>query len=183
MAYEDSDYPGAIDTFRTQENIPGQTFDNTKSTTIFAEDFEKLQNAVLALENSLGADLKNIYPVGSVYINANDDTSPATLLGFGTWSPIGAGRVLVGQDIADTDFDTLEETGGEKEVTLSVAQMPSHTHSTSLFYTAGSTGSANYSATGPVLNKTARNTEATGGDESHNNLQPYLVVKMWVRTA
>lgn len=60
------------------------------------------------------AVLKAVYPVGSVYVNATDATSPATLLGFGTWTAFGAGRVMVGQDTGDTDFDTLEETRGSK---------------------------------------------------------------------
>jgi microcystin-dependent protein len=67
------------------------------------------------------------FPVGSVFI-AVVDTNPATLLGYGVWLPIAAGRVLVGQDILDPDFDTLEETGGAKTVTLTEAQLPSHTH-------------------------------------------------------
>lgn len=55
------------------------------------------------------------FPVGSVFI-AVVSTNPGTLLGYGTWSAIGAGRVLVGLDSGDTDFDTVEETGGAKTV-------------------------------------------------------------------
>ena len=58
------------------------------------------------------------YPVGAVFI-AVVATSPATLFGFGTWSAIGTGRVLVGIDSADVDFDTVEETGGAKTSTPS----------------------------------------------------------------
>ena len=74
------------------------------------------------------AVLKAVYPVGSVYVNATDATSPATLLGFGTWTAFGAGRVMVGQDTGDTDFDTLEETRGAKTHTLTSAEMPTHLH-------------------------------------------------------
>ena len=52
-------------------------------------------------------------PVGSLYL-AVVNTNPATSLGYGTWAAIGAGRMLVGHDIADPDFDTAEETGGTK---------------------------------------------------------------------
>lgn len=55
------------------------------------------------------------WPVGSVFLSVVS-TDPATLLGVGTWTAIGAGRVLVGIDAGDTDFDTVEETGGSKTV-------------------------------------------------------------------
>jgi hypothetical protein len=55
------------------------------------------------------------FPVGSIFLSAVS-TNPATLLGYGTWSAIGAGRVLIGLDAGDTDFDTLLETGGAKTV-------------------------------------------------------------------
>jgi len=67
------------------------------------------------------------FPVGSVFLSVVS-TNPATLLGYGTWSAIGAGRVLVGLDSGDPDFDTLEETGGAKSITLTEAQIPAHTH-------------------------------------------------------
>ena len=67
------------------------------------------------------------FPVGSVFISVVS-TNPATLLGYGTWSAFGAGRVLVGLDSLDTDFDVAEEIGGAKTHTLSVAEIPAHTH-------------------------------------------------------
>lgn len=70
------------------------------------------------------------FPVGAVFI-AVVATNPATLLGYGTWSAIAAGRVLVGIDSGDTDFDTVEETGGAKTVASagSNAAEAAHTHS------------------------------------------------------
>jgi hypothetical protein len=73
------------------------------------------------------------FPVGSIYLSVVS-TNPGTLLGYGTWSAIGAGRVLVGLDSGDTDFDTVEETGGAKTKAISahagtaVADHASHTH-------------------------------------------------------
>ena len=76
------------------------------------------------------ATIANAYPVGSIYMNCSNATNPGTLLGFGTWSSFGAGRVLIGLDSSDTDFDSAEETGGAKtdSHTLTIAELPSHTH-------------------------------------------------------
>ena len=134
------------------------------------------------------------YPVGSIYMNASDATNPATLLGFGTWVAFGAGRVPVGIDSGDTDFDTAEETGGAKTHTLDLDEMPSHRHGG--IYPAGSTGafSQGFDVDSPVNGSSLGNekfTTYTGGDttdgtqgatQAHNNLQPYIVVHMWKRT-
>jgi len=131
--------------------------------------------------------LAAVYPVGSIYINATNSTNPGTLLGFGTWTAFGAGRVPVGIDSSDTDFDTAEETGGAKTVSLSTSQLPSHTHSIS--YTESGPGGANINATffAGIENNTAgalsHTTGSTGSGSAHNNVQPYIVVYMWKRTA
>lgn len=80
-----------------------------------------------------GGSALDAWPVGSVYI-AIDGTSPATRFGGGTWAAFGAGKVLVGLDSGDTDFDTSEETGGAKTKAISahagaaVADHAAHTH-------------------------------------------------------
>ena len=71
--------------------------------------------------------LNLVYPVGSIYMSANN-VSPQTFLG-GTWVSWGAGRVPVGVSSSDTDFNTAEKTGGEKTHRLSVDEMPWHDHS------------------------------------------------------
>lgn len=63
------------------------------------------------------------FPIGSVFI-AVVDTDPGTLLGYGTWSAIAAGKMLIGLDSGDTDFDTVEETGGAKTKTIAQANLP-----------------------------------------------------------
>lgn len=69
------------------------------------------------------------FPVGSVFIGVVA-TNPATLLGYGTWAAFGAGRVMVGRDANDADFDTAEETGGAKTVAAAGtnASESAHTH-------------------------------------------------------
>jgi hypothetical protein len=71
-----------------------------------------------ALHSHAGGPGGEAFPVGAVFI-AVVSTDPATLLGYGTWSAFGAGRVLVGRDSGDTDFDTAEETGGAKTKAIS----------------------------------------------------------------
>ena len=80
-------------------------------------------------------DISGAWPVGSVFISVVS-TNPGTLLGFGTWNAIAAGKVLIGLDSGDTDFDTVEETGGAKTKTIAQANLPdistgagtAHTH-------------------------------------------------------
>ena len=124
-------------------------------------------------------DLSTVYPVGSIYMNATNATNPATLIGFGTWVAFGAGRVPVGIDSGDTAFDTAEETGGSKTHTLTVDELPAHTHSVP---NSGSQNNSFDSGT-TVGNDVTGTSGSTGGGQAHNNLQPYIVVYMWKRTA
>jgi len=118
------------------------------------------------------------YPVGSIYLNATDNTNPGTLLGFGTWEALGAGRVLVGFNAADGDFDTAEKTGGAKTHTLTTDELAAHTHTASIVtLNSGSSGGAAASGT-----CTYNATNSTGGGQAHNNLQPYITVFIWKRT-
>lgn len=69
----------------------------------------------------------NTYPVGSIYFT-DRSANPSTYMGGGTWVRWGKGRVPVGIDEADGQFDGLEETGGAKTHVLSGAEMPNHNH-------------------------------------------------------
>lgn len=145
--------------------------------------------------------LQLAYPVGSIYMNATVATNPGTLLGFGTWTAFGAGKVPVGIDASDTDFDTAEETGGAKTVTLDIDEMPSHRHGG--IQPSGSAGSNSngFDVDGPAngadtdaYQKFTKYAGGSGSDangtltsagatQAHTNLQPYIVVYMWKRTA
>lgn len=72
------------------------------------------------------------YPVGSIYISVKS-TNPSTYLG-GSWTLQSKGRTLVGVDTTDEDFKTVKKTGGSKNVTLTTAQMPKHTHGEKVLY-------------------------------------------------
>lgn len=138
----------------------------------------------------------SIYPVGSIYTNATNSTNPATLLGFGTWAAFGSARVLIG----DGGGFTAGSTGGSAD-----AIVVSHTHSitdsghTHVFdggnftasgnifqATSGSLGSAiSATSTGSIRSATTgiTGTNSTGSSGTNANLQPYVVVYMWRRTA
>ncbi len=76
--------------------------------------------------NSLKEVVDIMYPIGSIYMSIND-TDPSTLFG-GKWESWGAGRVPVGVNSADTDFNLVEKTGGEKTHKLTTAELAQHSH-------------------------------------------------------
>ena len=140
-------------------------------------------SGTITIGSNTATTLQAVYPVGSIYINAAVSTNPATLLGFGTWVAFGAGRVMVGIDSSDTDFDTAQETGGSKTVTLTTAQLPSHTHTATLMGN-GEDETQDLPAAGDSTNPSrTMTTSATGSGQAHDNVQPYIVVYMWRRTA
>lgn len=127
--------------------------------------------------------LDKIYPVGIV-VTLGVSTNPNTLFGVGTWSAI-AGRVIVGIDAGQTEFDTLNETGGEKTHLLTSAEsgLPAHNHALSN-YNDGTSGNVakSASANNPTGGVTGTNTAADAAS-AHNNLQPYIVKYVWERVS
>jgi hypothetical protein len=83
---------------------------------------------VFVTQAELAAATSGGWPIGSVFLSVVA-TNPATLLGFGTWSAFGAGRMLVGLDSGDGDFDTAEETGGAKTHSHAVGTIAPNAHS------------------------------------------------------
>lgn len=118
-----------------------------------------------------------IYPVGSIYMSAND-VSPQTFLG-GTWQQI-QGQFL----LAASDDYAAGSTGGAAEVALTVDQIPSHSHS---IYSNQGINSADDADNSYAFGKgywiQGAGTSAAGGGQAHNNMPPYLAVYMWQRTA
>ena len=161
----------------------------SKAVTVDAsKDSTGIRNLVVSgtVTSSAGllTSIQAIYPVGSIYINAAVATNPATLFGFGTWVTFGAGRVIVGLNSADSDFDTVQETGGAKTHTLSISEIPSHTHNQPKGLKPP-TNSNDVDITGGSSTTISDNilTDSTGGGNAHNNVQPYIVAYMWRRTA
>lgn len=126
------------------------------------------------------------HPVGSLYFST-DSTNPSQIFG-GTWVAWGAGRVPVGVDTSQTEFNTVEKTGGEKTHKLTVQELASHSHGfqggSALFTQPNQgikgLGPGSYWVEGVGA---IENTSNAGGDQPHNNLQPYITCYIWKRTA
>lgn len=207
----DTEFTAISSAIASKSNINSPAFTGTPTGPTASAGTSTTQFATTAF---VTAALSAVYPVGSIYINAAVSTNPATLLGFGTWTEFGAGKVIVGLDSADALFDTLEETGGSKDATL-----VSHTHTATVstssltgaitgisesFASGGGTASGVFTKTtgNTVSNTPVQNDSGDGGgvtfDASHThtvtnstqgssatnaNVQPFIVVKMWKRTA
>lgn len=168
-----------------------------------------VDGAVTSLASLTATAIQALYPVGSVYTNASNSTNPGSLLGFGTWASLGAGRVLIGAGSNGGQSFTAGSTGGSY-----APSMPSHTHTATdsghTHYianngTRNTTGGtyAGWKGQGGVDNDLASNDQSTAptigttsvtaatitvaatssGDTTTGNLPPYLTVYMWQRTA
>ena len=122
------------------------------------------------------------YPVGAIFTTVTayaDSAAVVTAIGGTTWVAFAAGKMLIGLDSGDTDFDTVEQTGGAKTHTLTIDEMPAHTH--------GYEGHLNIhpGATdgGSAQAPTAKTSDSTGGGTAHSIMNPYIAVYMWKRTA
>ena len=183
----------ASPTFTGSPVLPTGTTATTQSS---SDDSTKL--ATTAFVQDVADVIKSaLFPVGAIY-TATVSTNPATLLGFGSWSAFGAGRVLIGNG----GGFTAGNTGGSAD-----AVVVSHTHT-------GTTNSSNPTASGrldgnvlgsgtpssyPVPTTTTTGspvpwnplnahthtftTDSSGVSGTNANLPPYIVVYMWQRTA
>ena len=193
----DAEYNAIASAVSSKADLNGPTFTGTPSAPTASTGTSSTQIATTAFVQSA---LVGAYPVGSIYMNATVATNPATLLGFGTWAAFGAGKVPVGIDAADTDFNTVEETGGTKD-----AIIPTHNHTATTTSTdaghqhtytryntlEGGTGGSTFWVNGSTQSTsvgyaqiTSTTTVANAGESATGkNLQPYIVVYMWKRTA
>lgn len=167
---------------------------NQNDLTVIKEDISQLQTETTQLNNDvtklMGAftsvtDLTKqlfllMHRVGDIIFSTSDE-NPSTIYG-GTWVAWGKGQVPVGVDTSDSDFNTVEKTGGEKEHTLTVDEMPSHKHDFGQQFatTSSLSGAYGYYMIAGTQTDVIKN---TGGNQPHNNLQPYITCYMWKRTA
>ena len=150
-----------------------------------------------------------VYPVGAIFTTVTayaNSAAVVTAIGGTTWVAFGAGKVLVGLDAADTDFDTIEETGGSKTHTLTASEM-NHWHgignglnnddqnttgrswsggaqgTSGSHYVAGEDAAATPNSGATLTAGSLGSTDPIlNSPTGHNNVQPYITVYFWKRT-
>lgn len=143
--------------------------------------------------------LLKIYPVGSIYMSIKD-VNPSTFLG-GTWEAWGSGRVPVGVDTSDTDFATVEKTGGIKSDTYAHEHHMIFGNDDDAYYYLRSKNIHTPTSGNVTAVASFEPNNGSGGLENWNNirtgraptmdnvsttvttLQPYITCYMWKRTA
>lgn len=153
---------------------------------LMIQNLEKKQTELL--KTTINNTIDAMFPIGSVYITTTN-TNPSTFL-KGTWEQFGQGRTLIGEgtgdDGTDTQTFTANSTGGEYKHKLTVDEMPSHTHKLQFRGGQGAKPNDPYGDDRPMLQGSStygKNVDNTGGNVSHNNIQPYITVYFWKRTA
>lgn len=177
-------------TLQNNETINDITFEygkanktEIKDIRIISASVEEISNNVKYIDKKISDLLNMFYPVGSVYETMESSFDPNKKWG-GTWERI-KGRVLVGVDENDSDFNTAEKTGGEKTHTLVVSELPQHTHANyakRTNITINNSGNTHVTCHSSNSGATVgHNIGSTGEGVAHNNLQPYITCFVWKR--
>lgn len=155
-------------TFQDKENLNTEQ-DVPRINKVVDDDINQLKSAINEL----------IFPVGSIIYNASEDFDPNVSYG-GTWEKI-KGKMVIGYDEGDEDFNTLANTGGSKTHIQTVDEMPSHKHT---YQRTGVTGNPGYTSVyGSAYTGDNITSNSTGGGQPMNIMNPYYVANIWIRTA
>jgi len=197
----DTEFNNIATAIATKADLASPTFTGTPTLptgTVAVTQANGSNTTTIATTAFVQAAIALLYPVGSIYTNASVSTNPATLLGFGTWTAFGAGRVMVGFDSGNALFDTAEETGGSADaITVSHTHTatvtdPGHNHQAFVYSGSSVIGvaTANVNQANNQGQSTSTATtgisvavSTTGSSGTNANYQPYITVYMWKRTA
>lgn len=150
----------------TASNLPMSSSNNTT-----------IKNAIEAITPgpTMSQIVNTVYPVGSIYISTAA-ANPSTLFTGTTWEAI-QDRFL----LAASTSHPAGQMDGEETHTLTIAEMPSHTHQ--ITFVTGALSAGSNRRTPQTHDDDRMETLPTGGGQPHNNMPPYLAVYMWKRTA
>lgn len=164
-----------VEIHQTLPDTPNMTTQELK------KEWDKGCKIIKEAFNSLVDELNNnMFPIGfRMYVNNDKDYS--NHLGF-TWKKVAKGRVLVGKDEDDEDFNTIGKTGGEKKHTMTIDELANHTHKVGYIdanwkINSDTTGQTNLI----IYNDPNVETTAAGNGQPFNIMQPYEVVNIWER--
>jgi hypothetical protein len=186
----------------TKADLTSPTFTGTPAAPTASAGNNSTQLATTAyIDSAITAVKAALFPVGAIY-TAIVSTNPGTLLGFGTWTAFGAGRVPVGFDAGNALFDTAEETGGSADAitvshthtATSTVTDPGHVHALTFnnqgdgfggtpamsIIAGGNSRDVNSATTSITV---ATTNASTGSSGANANYQPFITVYMWKRTA
>ena len=192
----DSEYNAIATAVNSKADITSPAFTGSPTVPTAVSGTNTTQIASTAFVTAAMA-LVIIYPVGSIY-TSTVATNPVTLLGFGTWVAFGEGKVLIGNGggfsagatggsadaiiVSHTHTATVTDpvhthTWGANEFAQGTVISSGHASSDGLNYL-GKVSATSASATGVTVSNST-----TGSSGTNANLQPYIVVYMWNRTA
>lgn len=153
------------------------------------EDIAELQTDVSNMFDTLKPQLIDFFlPVGFLIYTEDDSYNPNNIYTGTTWQQI-KGKMIIGRDDSDSDFQTSGLTGGSKTHTQTVDELPTHNHTQRIdsTYTVSAQGqSGNYAQTNLSSRASALSalsTAGTGGGQAMDIMNPYEVANIWKRTA
>jgi hypothetical protein len=194
---ETNDYLAIVDKSDTSQDITGSTKRATvrkllgdkalpSGDFVGTTDTQTITHKTISTsDNTFSGMLDWFYPVGTIYETTSSDLDTVEKVNAhfgGTWEFYGAGRVLVAKS-ADTEFDTIGKTGGEKTHTLTVAEMPNHSHTFASIGKSIAWEAPNFAINYQYTSQTpvTSYTDTKGSGTAHNNLQPYITVYRYRR--
>ena len=153
-------------------NVPVSVLAPTDSNNPATKQY--VDSLVSTLTEQYSSIVDIVYPIGSIYMSVNA-ADPSTLFSGTSWEKL-EGRFLLGSNSTYKPGST----GGEATHTLTVSEMPAHTHN---YFKVSTSASVKDTASGSAYGDYSTSTTSVGGGAAHNNMPPYLVVNMWKRTS
>lgn len=163
---------------------PADAMPKAQIDAVLEEQTDAVNELIDQVNQQLATIASLVYPVGTVYATKDPNLDPSKAFGVGVWVRI-SGRVLVGagtlNDGTYTRSFSVGAVGGSFEHKLTNPEMPLHSHTASKVFISSPQG-AGYDS-GPGHTPSTITTTSSGGDQPHNNMQPYVAVNFWERVS